>query len=397
MTLQYIKLDDITEQHLQELIENEVSEKKTLDYKQTISDVFNNRENKKEFILDIISFANSSGGDIYYGIVEEQGKPVEIPGIDIAKEDDLKLKIHNTLRDCIEPTIHGIDIRTVPLSNSKQVLIIRIPDSFTKPHRYKNTVQFTARNSAGKYPLDVPGLKQLFLISEAFAEQERNFRAERISNILSETMPVQMPSNPKIMIHIVPLNAFEFGNMLDLTNIIANTEDITPIWSQGNITGRYNFDGYVRYSKLQDTHSKEYMPHSYTQIYRNGIIEAVEAKLIGLHNHNRIPRAYEKAVLEAISRYTRFLDKNRVSPPILIMLSLTGVKNHRIDKSETFFDSNEVIDRDNLILPEILIENFEEDLTQKMKPAFDSIWQACGYESSYNYENGSCIYGEFKL
>ena len=89
------KIDEITEQDLQRLIDNEVSEKQTIDYKQTINDVFANNESKKDFILDIISFANSSGGDIYYGIREDNGKPVELCGIDIDDDKDLKLKINN--------------------------------------------------------------------------------------------------------------------------------------------------------------------------------------------------------------------------------------------------------------------------------------------------------------
>jgi predicted HTH transcriptional regulator len=55
--------DDILEADLQELIKNQISEKKNLEYKAELS-LLSDKE-KKEFLADISSFANSNGGDIY--------------------------------------------------------------------------------------------------------------------------------------------------------------------------------------------------------------------------------------------------------------------------------------------------------------------------------------------
>ncbi|MBU7009184.1 MAG: hypothetical protein HXS46_00730 [Theionarchaea archaeon] len=43
------------------------------------------------------------------------------------------------------------------------------------------------------------------------------------------------------------------------------------------------------------------------------------------------------------------------------------------------------IDRDVLALPEIMIENYDIIARDILKPCFDSIWNACGFPRSLNY------------
>ena len=72
-------IENIDKNDLLSLISNSVLEKKTLDYKEKFSG--NSDSDKREFLKDITSFANSSGGDIVYGIKEDNGVPVELTGI----------------------------------------------------------------------------------------------------------------------------------------------------------------------------------------------------------------------------------------------------------------------------------------------------------------------------
>jgi len=394
MTLKNKKLDEITEQDLQSFIDNEVSEKQTLDYKQTINDVFADRENKKEFILDIISFANSSGGNIYYGIKEDKAKPVEICGIDIDNEDNLKLKIHNLLKDSIEPTIHGIDIKAVPLSNSKHVLIIKIPNSWAKPHRYKNTVQYTARNSAGKYPLDIHGLKQLFFMSETLAEQVRDFRAKRIADILTGNTPIMINTNNVLFVsHIIPIStfydSFEKFERFDLksleTKYLSNKPLIERDLSFHNY--KYNFDGIVYGGTGAGC-------FPYMQIFRNGAIESCDDSL---NFRNQNTGKYEKLyypedelyIINSLTKQLQLLNELEIKGPYIIMLSIFNAKDFKILIDFRFSTISRENKINELILPDVLLENAENidtNLPKVMKPIFDTIWQACGYSGSKNYD-----------
>jgi hypothetical protein len=47
----------------------------------------------------------------------------------------------------------------------------------------------------------------------------------------------------------------------------------------------------------------------------------------------------------------------------------------------------------NLIIPEVMVENFDYDLAEIMRPIFDTVWNAAGYIASPNYDAS----GKFKF
>src|SRR5258708_28643064 len=66
-------LESIQESDLQALVDNQVTERKTTEYKEALPG--NADGDKKEFLADVSSFANASGGDLIYGIKEQSGVP----------------------------------------------------------------------------------------------------------------------------------------------------------------------------------------------------------------------------------------------------------------------------------------------------------------------------------
>ena len=178
-------IDKIVEADLQALIEMKEAEGKTIDYKRSLPGTSD--RSKRDFLADISSFANSSGGDLVYGIVEDKGKPKTLDGLTIENYDQEKQRLENLIRDGIEPRISSLHIHRVPLSNTNTAIIIRIPKSWSSPHRvrYQGHDKFYSRNSAGKYQLDVAELRIAFNLSETITERIRNFRQDRISKIFS--------------------------------------------------------------------------------------------------------------------------------------------------------------------------------------------------------------------
>jgi|WetSurMetagenome_2_1015567.scaffolds.fasta_scaffold32415_2 hypothetical protein len=73
----------------------------------------------------------------------------------------------------------------------------------------KDHERFFARNSGGKYALDVTEIRAAFMLSETRAEQIRNFRLDRIGKIISEETPIPLRNNPKVVLHIIPITAFD--------------------------------------------------------------------------------------------------------------------------------------------------------------------------------------------
>lgn len=52
-----------------------------------------------------------------------------------------------------------------------------------------------------------------------------------------------------------------------------------------------------------------------------------------------------------------------------------------------YSDPPDPIDRDELLIPEILIETYDIDPAKVMKPLFDAIWNAAGWPYSLNYDD----------
>jgi len=117
-------LDEIIEADLQRLVEDNVEENRQLEYKRELPAT--GTEAKKEFVRDVVSFANSAGGHIIFGIAASNGRPREFAPISVEKIDDAKVRLESIIRTSIEPPIQGLKIESVKLG-SGGALVIEIP------------------------------------------------------------------------------------------------------------------------------------------------------------------------------------------------------------------------------------------------------------------------------
>jgi Putative DNA-binding domain len=380
------QLEALEESDLQALVDNQVSERKTIEYKEALPG--NADGDKKEFLADVSSFANASGGDLIYGIREQSGIPVELSGLELNDVDAEILRLENCIQTGIAPRLFRIvETHSVPLpTKQRYAIIIRIRKSWAAPHMvtFKNDSKFFSRDSRGKHQLDVSELRSAFLLSETAAERIRNFRAERISNVIAGETPVLLDENaPKIVLHIVPFGAFEPGARFNIDPLMNADKRglIEPLRlaSGGFPPSQYNFDGLL--IAEQDT---------YVQVFRNGSIEAVDTSILNAAREKRFTRGfmYETNLLQAIRRYLDALEGLDVEPPLFVLVSFLGVKDYRIlfnpDVFEDIYDHR--IDRSNLIMPEVVIDSYDCNLTEVMKPIFDTIANAAKWPGSMMYD-----------
>jgi hypothetical protein len=78
-----------------------------------------------------------------------------------------------------------------------------------------------------------------------------------------------------------------------------------------------------------------------------------------------------------------------VELPVFIFLSLVGVKGYSmaVNRRAFYIDEVHTIDRDVLLLPEIVIESYNVIAKNVLRSCFDSIWNACGFPRSLNYDD----------
>lgn len=385
MSLTNKLFDQLEEADFLELIENKVPESKTLDYKVDLK--FGDRD-KREFLADVSSFANTAGGYLLIGIKEEGGIPTALPGVELDNPDAEKLKLINLIRDCTKPRIPGIAITTVSLQNSRYILAIHIPKSWAAPHvvSIEKHWHFYARHSSGKYQLDVPELRQAFLMSESLAEKIRRFHIERVGQVISRETPVTLANGPKFIVHIVPINAFGSGGQVDMTNFPERQIHFMPPGAPG-YNHRYNLDGYLAYDEEKNGNVSQTL--AYIQLFRNGTIESVCVDKEQTEERDIPITYYERELLQFLSSSLQSLKRLEVEPPYSLMVTMTGVKHRRLHLGNRFSSRrNRFFDRDVLQLPDVLIQSEDLDIGKIMRPVFDAIWNAAGWEKCLSYDEG---------
>lgn len=378
------QLDQITSEDLEKLVENSVSEKKTLEYKSV--PVYGSDSERKEFLADVSSFANASGGDLIFGVEQSDGIPTKVSGMKISNVDAEILKLENIIRDGIEPRINVLT-HAVSVKNGNIVLIFRINRSWVGPHRviFKGHDKFYSRNSAGKYPLDTNELKIAFTLSQTLVDKIGDFKNGRILDLISDKTPIPFYNGGKIVLHLIPLESFNLENSFGLNKLQEVLPKMVPMrvssWNQ-----KINLEGLLSYSEGQNNKS-----HSYVQLYRSGIIEAVEGLTLSKDQEQKVlpSKGYEGMLIKALNQYMGILKDLKINPPVVIFLTLLSVNGYRITSSDLFFDSDEnnLINKDVLNLPETLVENYDISSTSILRPMFDLVWNACGFEKSLNFND----------
>ena len=135
---------------------------------------------------------------------------------------------------------------------------------------------------------------------------------------------------------------------------------------------------------------------AYTQVFRNGVIEAVRVGLLGggERTPDLIPSlAYEEALVTYVPHCFEILTTLGCNPPVVVGISLIGVRGQKMaldGHHQLMMGPSGEIDRDVLVLPEILVADLSARAGPLLKPVLDLVWNACGYDGSiYFDQNGN--------
>lgn len=385
MPLSGVRITAIAEAHLQALIDDEVREGRRIEYKKIVE---GGGDDRREFLADVSSFANAAGGDLLIGVAEKEGIAVELPGIRKADVDAETLRLEGMIRDGIEPRIPGIAIQPVELAGRDEVvLVVRIPRSWAAPHMvtFRGHSRFYSRNSAGKYPLDVGEIRSAFVASETARTQLRAFRLERLARIAANEGPVSLRDEPKTVLHVIPLGAVDPGIAYDVTSLAdySNT-NFRPLRGT-SYNHQINFDGALAFSAIGDRTAAL----AYTQVFRSGAIEGAESYMLrrDVNGMDLIPSvSFEEMLIDGLRNYLAILRDLEVPPPYLVGLSLLGVRGLRMGIGQNFFRDELIpIDRDDLIIPEALVEDATTESHIVLRPLIDAVWNAVGWKGSPNF------------
>jgi len=334
-------IEGVSEEHLRALISSALNNARLIAFKRDLPRA--TASGRMDFLSEIASFANGPGGYFLIGITAREGSAVALTGVDRAAAAEAVTWLEQAAWAGINPRIPGLRFQLIDLASEKSVLLIRIPRTWAGPHMvtFEEAHQFYSRNAKGKYLLELDELRKAFSLGESLREK------------------------------------------IDMERVVTADENMTrPMVARGLIS-HYNYDGLITFSSM------EKYAYSYVQVMRNGCLEAAEALLLEPKDGRKyFPSVqFEREILQCGSRLLGLLRRLELDPPYVVMLSFLGVQGYGMFVGSMRWQSNaHQIERDNLFLDEVILEDPGADFAKAMRPAFDQVWNACGWPRSLNYD-----------
>ena len=78
-------INNVAAADIDDLVRNKVPETRTIEYKRELPG--STDSDKREFLADVSSFANTAGGDLLFGVAEMEGLPTKVIGVQSADLD----------------------------------------------------------------------------------------------------------------------------------------------------------------------------------------------------------------------------------------------------------------------------------------------------------------------
>jgi hypothetical protein len=223
-----------------------------------------------------------------------------------------------------------------------------------------------------------------------------SFHAKRIEKIKVGDTPEKLIDSAKFILHVVPSKAFDSSIKLDLTPL-SNSQGLLPLFepSSYGLDFRYNVHGILVSWKFP----QEKFARLYTQVFNNGIIEAVDTFIFNYVKGCYLTAKYEGLLIAALKRYLSIQKQLDTEPPFFIKLSLLGMSGYDYFLASGSYTDIEAVNRiysrqfgfrptreDYILTSLVTIKNFECDAAEVMKPIFDEISRAFGMPKSPCYD-----------
>ena len=371
--IEFLPISEIGEAQLRNLIENNVPESTTLEFKKAA--VGTRDADKQEFLKDITALANTAGGLLIYGIAERDSVADDLVPLTISSIDDEILRLQNILLSSIEPRLGGVEMREICLASGGHALVVRVPQSWRPPHRitHSNTNRFYLRHSKGVYEPDTEGLRQVF---NGGMDQERRleeWRDERISRLKAGGQGFRVENSGAVLVQVVSLARGQPDFRIPSVQN-CNFDFMPPL--ANNSTHRWNFDGLL----LHTPQLKDGSVSAYTQIFPSWKIEMARGGFIEqINGHATLrPGLLVHSVFTAAERAIKGMVKHGGFGPFAILATVSGLAQSKMQN-----EYRNEIDRSTLRFP-ILVAASDlnrDRLQRELLPIWDGLWQAYDFES----------------
>ncbi|MDZ7831783.1 MAG: hypothetical protein U5L07_08545 [Desulfobacterales bacterium] len=218
------------------------------------------------------------------------------------------------------------------------------------------------------------------MIERSLIHEIRRFRRKRIKKVKNNEALIKLDKPgegeaPVFILHLIPEKVFEYPTLIELSSLYKDLKAMEPIYSTA-WNGKYNSNGFVTYG--HSIYRFQGSVGSYVQFFHNGIIEAVDLRL--LHEGYLRGQLFKRGLIEALPRFLATMAQVGVEPPVYLMISFLNVYEFPSDFNGPL-DSHR-IEEQNLFLPQLKISDMQCDIVEALKPIFDIVWHAAGQPDS---------------
>lgn len=377
---------------IQSLLDTGKEESTNLDYKRDF-------KIDKDFVPDVISFANTEGGFLIYGITEERsgnrktGKPGEVVGVSTDRSlDDLTLQIQQTLYGNTSPSFADIRIHSVEYFG-KFVLVLEIPKFHRGPIATDGRV-FRRRLNSKYIVTDVTELQILFrdskkevedIIEKAIQERYNN------PNSLLNKANNEYNSTTNLIIHIVS-ESYNGKDIIELARIKTeeNIKRLNPLGYHNGYNYKFCPEGFVTFTSHKISTFENRQVESYVLVDKYGLGELFTPMVSTIIKDGNIylkeiERGQSKIIYgnyiwaesqRAIDAITTVLKQLEFNDPFQIRITLLNLK-------DTIFVPDNSLSGHRIKVNKIEIPLFKigeiSDSYRNMKLAFDTLYQYVGF------------------
>jgi len=386
------RLDQVDEALLNAVCNEHWQESGTLDFKRSLP--ANSDAAKQEFQKDVSAFANANGGDLVFGIEEDAGHANALRPIDPAASpiDAVKRRLGQLLESGVEPRVEGVAMHAVTLANGRYVLVVRVPESFRKPHRSRSLNdhwRWSVRSGTHTADLTYDQIRDAFDRVGSLQERARQFRDARLSGVLSGSNGRAMRAGPRCVVHLIPLASLAGKASV---NVAALYNDYLPFifhdW--GGASRTLNLDGLSVHPGGNGAQLAN------VQIFRSGALEFV--RYVGaLIDHqdpdlqNTIPSGVVADVVrESLEKFMDACVRWNITGPAVASVALLDLGQFSfVYQPRNRITERGKADRPNLILPEVWIDQLSgaADVDKLARPLLDTVWQSFDLERCGFYDN----------
>ncbi len=392
-----IPIDQLTADHVRALVACSRSEGRRIDFKEAFkrSDNGKNRDSH-EVAKDVAAFANSSGGDIIYGVIETDGIATgTCSAVSTQEAEGLLSFVQAAVRDGVSPYI-DIRCKYIPMEDGAGVFVIRVPKSFQAPHAVrkrgeKDALWFFKRGEDCALPMEESDVRHAYTTGFDVNRQIEVFRRTRIAQANDTIAGPLFGKSVRVHAYFIPLAAFSNGDHLDYSRLLIGANRLSL--ERGHSGPMACPEGAFLHGGARDG-----IWHAW-YFHRNGIVEWIDAGTNYMHNapsgeklKKIVLPLYERRLCDRLQDAANCITSLDLSGPLAFCLSLTNAKGAQLIAPNNAFLYSSLCPVDDMHAQALILRAATDLCPDMIKPSLDHVMNGFGVHKSVNYDiNGKYI------